>query len=220
MVATLIGIAALALVLIWLLVPSENHLRTHRAFLNYSFGDHRTEEVERISSRYVRYTHWSLYYQCQAGEEQVFRFDSETSFESSVLFHAHSRAWGLAERFVGAYFTPEELRDTYIRIHMSMDALEMDGYHMSDPREGLRFYSVTLPLLAADWDFTFEVEAQSFDEENYMDLIEALKTMIRSLAVYLGQDQVPLSFWHNRQDISFSGYYCRHTGTFEIREGR
>ena len=185
---------------------------------------------------------WEIQFTRQNGKERNFLFTDQNPFGWSVLNHAMSMAREDIQREVASqYFSIEELTDGSGRMLSNSTwgnvvspgagtVVSVFGSHPNtrqlvscpqfydrvlNARNGLRLYSVTPQELVSDWGFIFQVVVQTDDFENYADLIERFKAMTRTLATYLEQDQIQISFRFDPPGMSFGGIYNRQTDTFE-----
>jgi len=210
-------IVIFCIALTWFLLPTraENYTRTHRDFLHYSLGNY---EVERVQSRTVdgiRYTVWHIHYQRQTGEDTVLVLNNQFPFEHLLMLHAERWASDtLTEEFTNRYFPSEtlDILGASIWSREFFSGRHSPPPHLSDPQNGLRLRYMTPQELVSDWEFIFEIEAGASDQE----MIEVFKAMTRSLATYLGQNYINVSFYiTNRHGSSFWGQYNKQTDIFE-----
>jgi len=151
----------------------------------------------------------------------VLVLNNQLPFERLLMLHAERRVSNaLTEEFVGRYLLSEtfDILGAHIWSREFHSGLHYPPPYLSDPQNGLRLRYMTPQELVSDWGFIFEIEAGASDQENYMDVIEAFKAMTRSLATYLGQNYISVSFYlTNRHDVSFTGQYNKQADIFEIR---
>jgi len=220
---------------------TSDYLNRYETFLNYSLGDYaviRDSVVEERTPRgpwsgpgTLSYRAWTLEFTCQDGKERHFRFTNRNPFGYYVTSFAGEMAIShLQSEVVSNYFTTSEPGFTrvHLRMHFQGYPWERKSYRqLLNPRHGLQLASATPQELIANWDFTIHLYAttSSRDSAVYMDAIQRFKAMTRTLAEYLGQDQISIRFRLQHEgittgDISFRGYYYRQNDTFETRSYR
>jgi len=212
---------------------TEDLLEEHYDFLYFSLGDFELlREIpwydsfpgQRVSGR-----EWHLQFVRHDGTVAMFPFKNGRSMGGEVTGWASRYGVAQLQALAEDYFSQESFRHrsgvprASIVMHFQRDR-ELDYSRILDPESGLQLHSVTLTELA-DWDFSFRIVVGTSDHENYLDVIERLKGMTRTLAAYFGQEQVEVRFTlHIGEEVSaeysrsasFVGYYHKQTDIFEI----
>jgi hypothetical protein len=127
---------------------------------------------------------------------------------------AIEQGYFIAEEFQHSGMGTQIFFDVYFQGYRLHSRENLDYTRVLDLEDGLRLYSVTLSELI-NWDFTFRVSAVSDDDETYVEIIERLKAMTRTLAAYFGQEQVEVRLFPCF-DERISWIYHRQTDSFEI----
>jgi len=216
---------------------TEDRFEEHYDFLHYSLGDfellreiawHDSFPGERVSGR-----EWHLQFTRHDGTVAMFLFRNGSAMGREVTGWASRYGVAQLQTLAEDYFSQESFRHRSgvprASIVMYFQGANpsrgnLDYSRILDPESGLQLQSVTLSELA-DWDFTFRVIVGTSDHENYLDVIDRLKGMTRTLAAYFGQEQVEVRFTlHAGEEISaeyshaasFVGYYHKQSDSFEI----
>lgn len=230
---------------------TTNYLEKYDDFLRYSLGDYviiseSTEEKYTImSSEPITYTVWTLQYTRYDGEVRNFGFDNlnnrnDDDMCNSVIWAAGS-IWieRIKQEVIIDYFAPETM-DPFVRFAREWDDLpttltrveiipQFQRYSNSkkltdilNPESGLQLRSITLSELFTNWGIAFNVSLSTLDDENYSEILEQFKSMIRALSEYTGHDRVMVDYMASDENgiisgASFLGYYDKQIDDFNLK---
>jgi len=161
--------------------------------------------------------------------KQTDTFEIITNEERRAVWEALSRSrWQIIKDVGVNYFTEEELTTPSpfpmrVTINHSFSLREIQDFHSFKEigREAnICLSSVTPQELVAYWDITYSVHVDVTDYEKHSEAFESLLDMVKTLAVYLEQDEVSFSFLVNlvdvRDSLSYRGVYHKQTGSFNL----